>query len=85
MAAGSRPGSRADADGPWVTTPIRRSPNRGLTTTQRTVIRALSAARAPVERGIARLKSWRIFRKARCSPNRMTPIAAAVLTLERQR
>ncbi|MFF4173973.1 IS5/IS1182 family transposase, partial [Streptomyces sp. NPDC001744] len=27
----------------------------------------------------------RIFRKARCSPNRMTVIAAAVLTLERQR
>ncbi|MFF4174297.1 IS5/IS1182 family transposase, partial [Streptomyces sp. NPDC001744] len=26
-----------------------------------------------------------IFRKARCSPNRMTVIAAAVLTLERQR
>ncbi|MEW1640331.1 IS5/IS1182 family transposase, partial [Streptomyces yangpuensis] len=26
-----------------------------------------------------------IFRKARCSPNRMTAIAAAVLTLERQR
>ncbi|MEV2197099.1 IS5/IS1182 family transposase, partial [Streptomyces phaeochromogenes] len=27
----------------------------------------------------------RIFRKARCSPNRMKSIAAAVLTLERQR
>ncbi|MFI1044929.1 IS5/IS1182 family transposase, partial [Streptomyces griseoruber] len=27
----------------------------------------------------------RIFRRARCSPNRMTVIAAAVLTLERQR
>ncbi|MFI1049757.1 IS5/IS1182 family transposase, partial [Streptomyces griseoruber] len=26
-----------------------------------------------------------IFRRARCSPNRMTVIAAAVLTLERQR
>ncbi|MFC9912889.1 IS5/IS1182 family transposase, partial [Streptomyces rochei] len=26
-----------------------------------------------------------IFRRARCSPNRMTSIAAAVLTLERQR
>ncbi|MFE0420438.1 IS5/IS1182 family transposase, partial [Streptomyces tendae] len=25
-----------------------------------------------------------IFRRARCSPNRMTAIAAAVLTLERQ-
>ncbi|MFE2424590.1 IS5/IS1182 family transposase, partial [Streptomyces sp. NPDC048581] len=27
----------------------------------------------------------RIFRKARCSPNRMSSIAAAILTLERQR
>ncbi|GGU12275.1 hypothetical protein GCM10010272_66890 [Streptomyces lateritius] len=71
--------------GPWVTTPIRRLPNRDLTTTQRTINRALSAARAPVERSIARLKSWRIFRRARCSPNRMTVIAAAILTLERQR
>ncbi|MFG2236564.1 IS5/IS1182 family transposase, partial [Streptomyces canus] len=26
-----------------------------------------------------------IFRRSRCSPNRMTAIAAAVLTLERQR
>ncbi|MFE6462500.1 transposase family protein [Streptomyces cinereoruber] len=71
--------------GPWVTTPIRRLPGRDLTTTQQTVNRALSAARAPVERSIARLKTWRIFRKARCSPNRMTAIAAAILTLERQR
>lgn len=31
------------------------------------------------------VKSWHIFRRARCSPNRMTAIAAAVLTLERQR
>ncbi|MFI1184609.1 IS5/IS1182 family transposase, partial [Streptomyces sp. NPDC020799] len=27
----------------------------------------------------------RVFRKARCSPNRMPAIARAVLTLERQR
>ncbi|MET9694991.1 transposase family protein [Streptomyces sp. NPDC006514] len=71
--------------GPWVSTPIRRIPGRDLTTTQQTINRALSAARAPVERSIARLKSWRIVRRARCSPNRMTAIAAAILTLERQR
>ncbi|MFD5652985.1 transposase family protein [Streptomyces sp. NPDC127039] len=71
--------------GPWVTTPRRRPPGRSLTPTQQTVNRALSAARTPVERGVARLKSWRIFRKARCSPNRMSSIAAAILTLERHR
>ncbi|MER7541295.1 IS5/IS1182 family transposase, partial [Streptomyces diastaticus] len=27
----------------------------------------------------------RIFRRSRCSPNRMTSIAKAILTLERQR
>ncbi|GAA2471620.1 IS5/IS1182 family transposase [Actinocorallia cavernae] len=36
-----------------------------------------------VERGVARLKSWRIFRRSRCSPNCMTSIAKAILTLER--
>ncbi|MEF2529222.1 MULTISPECIES: transposase family protein [unclassified Streptomyces] len=71
--------------GDWVTTAKRRPPNGELTPTERTVNRALSAARAPVERGVAHLKSWRIFRRARCSPTRLAMIAAAVLTLERQR
>ncbi|MER6687414.1 transposase family protein [Streptomyces olivaceoviridis] len=69
----------------WVITAIRRPPNGELTPTERTLNRALAHARAPVERGVARLKSWRIFRRSRCSPNRMTIITAAVLTLERQR
>lgn len=69
---------------PWVTTPVRRPSGRELSPTQRTVNRALSAARAPVERGVARLKSS-ICCKARCSPNRMSSITSAVLTLERQR
>ncbi|PNG94317.1 hypothetical protein SMF913_10342 [Streptomyces malaysiensis] len=34
---------------------------------------------------MARLKSWQILRRARISANRMTVIAKAVLTLERQR
>ncbi|MEU7067871.1 transposase family protein [Streptomyces sp. NPDC046161] len=46
--------------------------------------RALAAARAP-QRGVASLKSWRIFRGSRCSPSRMTSIVKAILTLERQR
>ncbi|MFD7700604.1 transposase family protein [Streptomyces caelestis] len=71
--------------GSWVTTPVRRLPHQDLTATQRTTDRALSAARAPVERSVARLKSWRIFRRARCSTNHMTVITEAVLTLDRQR
>ncbi len=71
--------------GPWLTTGIKRRPLKELTPTERTLNQALATARAPVERGVARLKSWRIFRKARCSPNRMTSIVKAVLTLERQR
>ncbi|MFJ8601564.1 transposase family protein [Streptomyces shenzhenensis] len=71
--------------GPWVTTGLKRPPGGELTPTQRTVNRALVQARAPVERGMARLKSWQIFRRSRISPNRMTVIAKAVLTLERQR
>ncbi|MGX1881795.1 transposase [Streptomyces sp. NPDC055287] len=71
--------------GPWVTTGRKRPPGGELSPTQRTVNRALAQARAPVERGMAQLKSWRIFRRSRASPNRMTSIAAAVLTLERQR
>ncbi|MGW7427552.1 transposase [Streptomyces sp. NPDC054813] len=71
--------------GPWVTTGLRRPPGGELTPTQRTVNRALAQARSPVERGIARLKSWQILRGSRISPNRMTVIAKAVLTLERQR
>ncbi|MEW2553286.1 transposase family protein [Streptomyces zhihengii] len=56
-----------------------------LTLTQHTVNRALAAARPPVERGMARLKSWQMFRRARASPKRMTVTAKAVVTLERQR
>lgn len=71
--------------GPWLTTGIKRKPLQKLTPTETTLNRALDSARAPVERGVARLKSWRIFRRSRCSSNRMTSIAKAILTLERQR
>ena len=71
--------------GPWVTTGIKRRPLQELTSTEKTLNRALGAARAPVERGVARLKSRRIFRSSRCGSNPMTSIAKSILTLERQR
>ena len=70
--------------GAWLTTAKRRPPGGELTPTERTGNRALSAVRAPVERGMARLKAWQIFHRSRISPNRMTVIAKAVLTLESQ-
>lgn len=71
--------------GPWLTTAVKRRPLQELTETQKTLNRAIARTRVPVERGVARLKTWRIFRHARCSPNRMTSITKAILTLERQR
>jgi hypothetical protein len=41
--------------GPWLTTGIKRRPLQELTSTEKTLNRALAAARAPVERGVARL------------------------------
>ncbi|MET8977919.1 transposase family protein [Streptomyces sp. NPDC004539] len=67
-----------------LTVPQRGCPQPAPTGSSATLNRVLAAARAPVERGVARLKSWRIFRRSRCSPNRMTSIAKAILTLERQ-
>lgn len=50
--------------GAWVTTPARRPIGGELSLTQQTVNRALSRTWTPVEGGVARLKSWRIFRRA---------------------
>jgi hypothetical protein len=47
--------------------------------------KAHARLRYPVERGMARVKTWRIFRKARCSPTWLTTAARAVLTLESYR
>ncbi|MGW8955502.1 transposase family protein [Streptomyces sp. NPDC055709] len=67
------------------TVPHRRRPRRDLTVTQQSVNRAHARLRYPVERGIARLKTWKIFRHARCSPSWLTHAAKAILTLESYR
>ncbi|GAA3594933.1 hypothetical protein GCM10022295_90260 [Streptomyces osmaniensis] len=71
--------------GDAVAVPHRRRPGKDLTITQKSVNRAHSRLRWPVERAIARLKTWRILRKARNSPNRLTSIARTILTLETHR
>ncbi|MGW6263494.1 transposase family protein [Streptomyces sp. NPDC055085] len=62
--------------------PHKRRPGKNLTVKQKCINRAHSRLRWPVERAIARIKTWRILRKARCSPSRMTSISKAILTLE---
>jgi hypothetical protein len=65
-----------------LTTTKRRPPGGELTLTGRTRNQALSAARAPAERGMARLKTWQIFRRSHTSPHRMSVITKAVPTLK---
>lgn len=65
--------------GPWLTTGIKRRPLKELSPTEKTVNRALAAARTPVERGVARLKSWRIFRRSRCSRSSRTRSLSTVI------
>ncbi|WKK24388.1 transposase family protein [Streptomyces olivoreticuli] len=65
--------------------PHRRRPRQELTVRQWSVNKAHARLRYPVERGMARLKTWRIFRHARCSPTWLTTAAKAVLTLESYR
>ncbi len=71
--------------GPGVAVPVRRRPKRELTAKERSLNKGHARLRCPVERGVATLKRWRIFRHARCSPSRLASAAKAVLTLERQR
>ncbi|MEU9057175.1 transposase family protein [Streptomyces sp. NPDC048384] len=68
-----------------VAVPHRRRLGTDLTLKHRCVNRAHSRLRRPVERAIARIKTWRILRKIRCSPSNLTSIARAILTLETHR
>jgi hypothetical protein len=70
---------------PGVAVPVRRRPKQELTARERALNKAHARMRCPVERGVATVKRWRIFRHARCGPNWLESAAKAVLTLERQR
>jgi DDE superfamily endonuclease/Helix-turn-helix of DDE superfamily endonuclease len=65
--------------GGTVTTPHK---GRKLTKTQKAHNRMVNSVRGPGERGFAVLKTWRIFTKVRCCPQRVGRLANAVLTLE---
>ncbi|WP_330321496.1 transposase family protein (plasmid) [Streptomyces clavifer] len=65
--------------------PGRPDRRRGeLPPTERTLNRALARARATVERGVARLKPYRILYRSRRGPSRRMDIAATAPALERR-
>ncbi|MER6434359.1 transposase family protein, partial [Streptomyces sp900105245] len=65
-------------------TPVKKHRRRELTVKEKAVNRAHARLRSPVERAFTQLKAWRIFRKARISPHRLTSTIKAVLTREKQ-
>ena len=69
---------------PAIIVPFRRRPRR-LSRNQRTVNRNRNRARnrAPGERAVATLKTWRILTKLRCCPQRATATIAAIRVLQK--
>ncbi|HEY8478514.1 MAG TPA: transposase family protein [Spirillospora sp.] len=65
-------------------TPYKRRKGRKLGKRKKLFNRHHAKVRALGERGAATLKSWHILRKARCSPDRLTAIVQAILTLHHQ-
>jgi len=67
--------------GPNITVPFRRRPRR-LSRNQRVVNRNRARNRAPGERAVATLKTWKLLAKLRCCPQRATTIIAAIRVLQ---
>jgi hypothetical protein len=67
--------------GPVVAVPFRRHPRR-LSRNQEAVNRNHARNRAPGERAVATLKSWRVLTRLRCCPSRATAIIAAIRVLQ---
>jgi hypothetical protein len=66
---------------PHITVPFRRRPRR-LSRNQRAVNRNRARNRAPGERAVATIKTWKILAKLRCCPQRATTIIAAIRVLQ---
>ncbi len=69
------------AAGPTIAIPFRRGP-KPLSDNQRDVNASHARNRAPVERAMATLKTWKILTKLRCCPDRATAIVQAIHVLE---
>ncbi|CDR06931.1 transposase family protein [Streptomyces iranensis] len=68
-------------DDPVIVTGYKATRARKLTPGEKEANRILAAARAPVEHGCARLKTWRILTKLRTGPARATDLLRALLIL----
>ncbi|WP_328663784.1 transposase family protein [Streptomyces sp. NBC_00328] len=64
-----------------VVTGFKATRARKLASAEREANRILAAGRAPVERGFAHLKNWRILTKLRTDPARATHLLRALLVL----
>ncbi|MEU5307109.1 transposase family protein [Streptomyces noursei] len=60
---------------------MKRRPGTQLSEKHKKPNKAHATLRTPVERTISRIKHWRILRHARTSPNILTSVTAAILTL----
>lgn len=69
------------AAGPTIAVPYRRHP-KPLSRNQKIVNANHARNRAPGERAVAILKTWRLLTKLRCCPRRATTICAAILVLQ---
>ncbi|MFI6122528.1 transposase family protein [Streptomyces sp. NPDC051064] len=70
-----------DPDDLVIVTGFKATRYRKLTPGQKAANRVLAAARAPVERGFANLKNWRILTKLRTDPACATHLLRALLVL----
>jgi hypothetical protein len=69
------------AAGPTIAVPFRRRPRRP-SVNQKKVNHNHARNRAPGERAVATLKTWRLLAKLRCCPRRATTIIAAICVLQ---
>jgi hypothetical protein len=71
--------------GQTVRTPIKRKPGRGLSPRDQRANREHASVRCQGERGFAQLKAYKVLRRVRISPCRITTLARSIHTVIRLR
>ncbi|MBX7550426.1 transposase family protein [Streptomyces sp. NPDC004232] len=70
-----------DPNDPVITTGVKQTRKKKLTTAQKQNNQLIAATRAPVEHGFAALKDWRILTRLRLDPARATNLLRVLLVL----